>query len=203
MREAEKHLLMGLELCERIQLLAWITGARFILGELYFELGDFTKSKEHYEKGISVLENSRLLPSWAGLSRVGVARSKVMNKEKDVNLESLAVHYRNNKVKMFDGWIQRYMGEIFLNCRRSALLRGGALDTGSHRSGPKERHDAASGKRSCPMCGIVQAEGGQIEVPGASRQGDRPFQGLRCRWLAEKSRGRIRYAFIAAAKESC
>jgi tetratricopeptide (TPR) repeat protein len=115
LREAEKHLLLGLDLCERIQQLGWITGARFILGELYFELGDFTKSKEHYEKGISVLENSRLLPSWAGLLRVGVARSKVMNKEKDVNPESLVVHYRNNKMKMFDGWIQRYMGEIFLN----------------------------------------------------------------------------------------
>jgi len=115
LREAGKHLLLGLELCERIQVLAWITGARFILGELYFELGDFTKSKEHYEKGISVLENYRLLPSWAGLLRLGVARSKVMNKEKDVNPESLAVLHRNNKVKMFDGWIQRYMGEIFLN----------------------------------------------------------------------------------------
>jgi tetratricopeptide (TPR) repeat protein len=113
--EAEKHLLRGLELCERIQVLAWITGARFILGELYFELRDFTKSKEHYEKQISVLENSRLLPSWACLVRLGVARSKVMNKEIDVNPVSLAVHYRNNKVKMFDGYIQRYIGEIFLN----------------------------------------------------------------------------------------
>ncbi len=113
--EAENHLLMGLELCERIQLVVWIGAARFILGEIYFELGNFTKSKEHYEKAISVLENSRSLPSWAGLARVGVARSKVMNKEKDVNLESLPVHFRNNKVKVIEGWIQRYIGEIFLN----------------------------------------------------------------------------------------
>ena len=38
-----------------------------------------------------------------------------MNKEKDVNLESLPVHFRNNKVKVIEGWIQRYIGEIFLN----------------------------------------------------------------------------------------
>ncbi len=113
--EAEKHLLMGLEFCERIQLLAWIFAARLHLGEVYFELGNFTKSKEHYEKAISVLENSRMLPSWAGLARVGVARSKVMNKEKDVNLELLSVYYRNNRMKVLDGWIQRYIGEIFLN----------------------------------------------------------------------------------------
>jgi tetratricopeptide (TPR) repeat protein len=113
--EAEKHLLMGLEFCERIQVLAWIFAARLHLGEVYFELGNFTKSKEHYEKGISVLENSRMLPSWAGLARMGVARSKVMNKEKDVNLELLSAQYRNNRLKVLDGWIQRYIGKIFLN----------------------------------------------------------------------------------------
>jgi tetratricopeptide (TPR) repeat protein len=95
--------------------LGWIFAARLHLGEVYFELGNFTKSKEHYEKGISVLENNRMLPSWAGLARVGVARSKVMNKEKDVNLELLSAHYRNNRMKVLEGWIQRYIGEIFLN----------------------------------------------------------------------------------------
>jgi class 3 adenylate cyclase/tetratricopeptide (TPR) repeat protein len=113
--EAEKHLLMGLEFCERSQLLGWIFATRLHLGEVYFELGNFTKSKDHYEKGISVLENNRVLPSWAGLARVGVARSKVMNKEKDVNLELLSVYYRNNRINVVDGWIQRYIGEIFLN----------------------------------------------------------------------------------------
>jgi tetratricopeptide (TPR) repeat protein len=38
-----------------------------------------------------------------------------MNKEKDVNLEALYAHSRNNKVKRAEGWIQRYIGEILLN----------------------------------------------------------------------------------------
>ena len=38
-----------------------------------------------------------------------------MNKEKDVNLESLYVHSRNNQIKAAEGWIQRYIGEILLN----------------------------------------------------------------------------------------
>jgi len=46
---------------------------------------------------------------------VASTRSKVMNKEKDVNLESLYAHSRNNKVKAAEGWIQRYIGEILLN----------------------------------------------------------------------------------------
>jgi len=38
-----------------------------------------------------------------------------MNKEKDVNLESLPVYFQINKFKIFEGWVQRYIGEIFLN----------------------------------------------------------------------------------------
>jgi tetratricopeptide (TPR) repeat protein len=115
LEEAEKHLLSGVEFCERIKLHSWNANARNPLGEIYFEMKDFQRSKEHYERGISLLENSQSFPSWAGLERVGLARSKVMNKEKDVNLESLQIHFRNNRLKVLEGWIQRNIGEIFLN----------------------------------------------------------------------------------------
>jgi len=78
-------------------------------------MGDLSKSKEHYKTERWVLESIRCFTSWANLGKVGLARSKVMNKEKDVNLESLYTHSRNNKVKVADGWIQRYIGEILLN----------------------------------------------------------------------------------------
>jgi len=113
--EAEKHLLKGIEFCERINFHSWNVLGLFFLGEIYFEIGDFAKSKEHYEKSSRVLENIRLWPSFANLGKVGLVRSKVMNKEKDVNLESLYTHSRNNKVKAAEGWIQRYIGEILLN----------------------------------------------------------------------------------------
>ena len=115
LEEAQKHLLKGAELCEKINYHAWNGCALFNLGETYFETGDFTRSKEHYEKGSWALENIRSYPSWANLAKVGLARSKVMNKERDVNLESLYDLSRNNKVKVVEGWIQRYIGEILLN----------------------------------------------------------------------------------------
>jgi tetratricopeptide (TPR) repeat protein len=115
LEEAEKHLLKGLEFYERINLPGWNAYAHLILGETYFELGNFSKSETHMEKGIKYLENTRAYPSWVALIKVGLDRSKVMNKEKDVDLESLPVHFRNNKVKVIEGWIQRYIGEIFLN----------------------------------------------------------------------------------------
>ena len=115
LEEAEKYLLKGVEFCERINLAAWNGIARFHLGEIYFEMGDFSRSKEHYEKGSWAFERIRLFPSWVGWGKVASTRSKVMNKEKDVNLESLYAHSRNNKVKVAEGWIQRYIGEILLN----------------------------------------------------------------------------------------
>jgi class 3 adenylate cyclase/tetratricopeptide (TPR) repeat protein len=115
LEEAEKHLLMGVEFCERINLPARNALARFTLGQTYFEMGDFSKSKEHYEKQTLVLENIRLCPSMMNAGKVGLARSKVMNREKDVDLESLYTCSRNNKARGWEAWIQRYIGEILLN----------------------------------------------------------------------------------------
>jgi len=115
LHEAEKYLLKGIEFCERINFPSWGGAAQFHLGQTYFEMEDFPLSKEHYEKGSWVFEHNRLTPSMANLAKVGLARSKVMNKEKDVDLVSLYAHSKNNKVKAYEGWIQRYIGEILLN----------------------------------------------------------------------------------------
>ncbi len=115
LEEAEKHLSKGGQFSERINFPTWEAIAHSYLGETYFETGDFKRSKEHYEKESWILENIRLWPSWANAGKVGLVRSKVLNKEKEVNLESLYAHLRNNKVKLTEGWIQRCIGEILLN----------------------------------------------------------------------------------------
>jgi class 3 adenylate cyclase/tetratricopeptide (TPR) repeat protein len=115
LEEAEKYLLKGLEFCERINFSGWDGIAEYTLGDIYYEVGNFQRSKEHYEKGIWAFERNRLFPSWVGWGKVASTRSKVKNKEKDVNLESLYAHSQNNKVKVAEGWIQRYIGEILLD----------------------------------------------------------------------------------------
>jgi class 3 adenylate cyclase/tetratricopeptide (TPR) repeat protein/ribosomal protein L40E len=115
LEEAEKYLLKGVEFSERINFPTWQATAHSYLGEIYFETGGFKRSKEHYERGIRVLENTRLWPSWANLGKVGLARSKVMSMEKDVDLETLYTYSRNNKLKAAESWIQRVIGEVLLN----------------------------------------------------------------------------------------
>ena len=115
LEEAEKYLLKGLEFCERINFAVWDGAALIHLGDTYYDMGNFQRSKEHYEKASWALEHYQLFPSYAGCGRVGSARSKARNKEKDMNLESLYAISRNNKVKAVEGYIKRYIGEILLN----------------------------------------------------------------------------------------
>jgi tetratricopeptide (TPR) repeat protein len=113
--EAERHLLKGIEFCERINEKGWKANAHLFLGETYFEMGDFPRSKDYYEKLCGLLEDTHLMPSSVGWAKIGAARSRVMNNEKDVDLESLYTHARNNRVKRCEGEISKYIGEILLN----------------------------------------------------------------------------------------
>jgi class 3 adenylate cyclase/tetratricopeptide (TPR) repeat protein len=115
LEEAEKYLLKGIELCERLNEKGWNTIAHSYLAVTYFEMGNFPKSKDYYEKVCGLLEHTRLMPSSLGLAKIGAARSRVMNNEKHVDLESLYAHSRNNKIKTIEGENSKYIGEILLN----------------------------------------------------------------------------------------
>ena len=115
MEEAEKYLSRGIEFLERVNEKAWNMVAHGHLGDTYFAMGYFPEAKNNYEKGYRGLEQTQAVPSWGNWAKVGWARSKVMNKEKDVDLESLYAHSRNNKLKAVEGWISRHIGEILLN----------------------------------------------------------------------------------------
>jgi class 3 adenylate cyclase/tetratricopeptide (TPR) repeat protein len=113
--EATKHLLKGAEFCARINLFSWNALAQSFLGETYFEIGVYQKAKDHYGKAVSFIERNRFSPSWINMNKVAVARAKVMNNEKDIDLELLYGLVYENKTKIWDGWMRRYIGEILLN----------------------------------------------------------------------------------------
>ena len=112
--EAEKFLLMGGEACEKINVHSYNGFAQTYLGEIYFLAGDYLKSKECYQKGIDAWERLRWM-EWASLAKVGLARSKISNKQTDVDIESLYVHARNSNIKANEGLIRKNIGEILLN----------------------------------------------------------------------------------------
>jgi len=115
LKEATEHLLKGVDLCERIDLLMWNAIARWELGNVYHEIGEYQNAKEHYSKAAWLAERSGALPSWVTTIKTGVARAKVMMNEKDTDLESLYRYVYENRLKNQEGFKQKFIGEILLN----------------------------------------------------------------------------------------
>jgi class 3 adenylate cyclase/tetratricopeptide (TPR) repeat protein len=111
--EAKRHFLKGVDLSGKINLFSAHGFSNLSLGDIYFEIGEYQKAKDHYCKGILSFEH-RIFPSTVNLIRIALERAKVMNIEKDVNLESLYYYGNENKIKYQDGQIQRYIAEILL-----------------------------------------------------------------------------------------
>jgi tetratricopeptide (TPR) repeat protein len=113
--DAIQHLLMGAEFGERINYFMCIALSYLFLGELHFEIKEYQRSKVYYGKAINLFEDTILFPSMMNLSKIGLARDKVMDKERNIDLESLIRFVTENKLKFFDGLIRRYCGETLLN----------------------------------------------------------------------------------------
>jgi tetratricopeptide (TPR) repeat protein len=113
--KAIESILKGAEFCEKINLLQWNGLAQFNLGEIYYDIGDYQKSEEHYSKSIMLFKQNRSSPSTANLASLGLVRTKVMKNEKDVTLKSIQSNEYESSYKIHDGWKARYLSEIVLN----------------------------------------------------------------------------------------
>jgi len=115
------YLLKAVDYHERTTSYAWNAIAQEHLGQIHFELGEYQKSVDYHDKARSLVEANRFLPSWANLNRIRIARSKVMNGEKDVDLESLYRYAHENKVRLHQGCMNRCIGQVLLNMDHAHL----------------------------------------------------------------------------------
>jgi class 3 adenylate cyclase/tetratricopeptide (TPR) repeat protein len=115
LEEATKSLTKASNYSERINLNNWASFAHHFLGKTYFEVGEYPKSQDHFDKAAKVLEPISIIPAFTSLSKIGVARAKVMRNEKDIELRSLCEHAAKNQISLFDGRMSKYIAEILLN----------------------------------------------------------------------------------------
>jgi hypothetical protein len=101
--EAEEYLLKGVCFLKRVKEKLWNYSERLILGEIYFEKGNFPRSEEWFGKGCWLIKDARVFPSSERLGTVGLIRAKIRTNPKDTDLESLYTHSTNNKLKMIQG----------------------------------------------------------------------------------------------------
>ena len=113
--EAEEHLLRGIDLIERTNLIALEIVSSIALGRVYLLKKEYKKSEKYYNKLMRFWKLGNLGPSYFNLTKIAMAFAKVMNDENDIDLRSLYAYATENKIRRWEGLIRRDVGEILLN----------------------------------------------------------------------------------------
>jgi class 3 adenylate cyclase/tetratricopeptide (TPR) repeat protein len=115
MEEAEKRSLMATDLSNKIGFFWGNFTSHSVLGQLYFKNEDYKKCEDHFGQAVSILERIGYFPSHRNLYKLAMERARGMRHEKINDLKSLYKYWGQNKLKVIQGLIARYIAEILLN----------------------------------------------------------------------------------------
>jgi len=113
--EAETNLLQATTLHKKTKHVVWGPLAYYWLGNLYFNSGDFRKAQNFFNQANLFLEKSKVFPSWVNLTKTHLTYAKVLQNNKDIDLESLFEYAKQNKLEFYYGEIARNIGGILMS----------------------------------------------------------------------------------------
>jgi class 3 adenylate cyclase/tetratricopeptide (TPR) repeat protein len=115
LEEGKKHLLAGIELCQKINLFAFNSVGHQWLGYAYADTGDYVSARVHYEEAARFRERSRTFLSSLYLSRIAAVSASVMLGVKEVDLGALRELVAKTRLRLHQGIMARFLGEILLH----------------------------------------------------------------------------------------
>ena len=121
--EAIQYLLKSIYLCERLNFFIFNAFARWVLGEAYFQIGDYRASKDHFGKAVALMERTQSIPSFLGACKTGLAMAKIMSNEEPSDLDSLFAEVDVRGFRQFKGHKLRYLARILLNIDEQSRSR--------------------------------------------------------------------------------
>jgi class 3 adenylate cyclase/tetratricopeptide (TPR) repeat protein len=113
LEEAIKYLLKSIDFCERINLAIWNSIAQSFIAEIYYEIGEYQNSRDHYARAVE--QSGSFGDSWLITNKIGEAKAQIMMSEKDIDLESFYGFVTAYKIKFYDAWMPRYLIEILIS----------------------------------------------------------------------------------------
>ena len=113
--QAEEHLLRGISFFERINDLQQQFLGNYFLAEIYLSMGKHAQARDGCERGIPLSEQVKTFPSSLNVGRLALALAKVLGGDAGIELEPLYAYQAANKMKRWEGTIQRYLSAIILN----------------------------------------------------------------------------------------
>ncbi|PQP35458.1 hypothetical protein C6A37_02405 [Desulfobacteraceae bacterium SEEP-SAG9] len=114
-KEAEEYLIKAIDFSDRVNLTLWNALAHWFLGDAYFDIGEYKKPQEHYERAVSLLARGKLKTSWIDQIKLALLRAKERNHGQDCELNLLYSYEAMVRRKNFDTWTYRYIIDILLN----------------------------------------------------------------------------------------
>ncbi|MBL7178241.1 MAG: hypothetical protein ISS66_20650, partial [Desulfobacteraceae bacterium] len=113
--KAENSLSKAVTFCEKTTHFTWGALASSFLGDIYVNRREYRRSQDQYNKAISFLRSCSYCPSWINLEELSVARAKILSGDQDIDRSTLFKYHETNRIKIYEGLVARYTGEILLN----------------------------------------------------------------------------------------
>jgi tetratricopeptide (TPR) repeat protein len=113
--EAEIYLTEGLTFCNKTFQVGWESVAAARLGFMSYDRGFYRKAQDYHLQAIGILEKVKIHPSWENVQKTCLAKTRVRSNDRDINLAELFEHYRNNKMKSYEGFMAGNIGEVMLH----------------------------------------------------------------------------------------
>ena len=121
LEEAQDYLLKGIYLKEKMNSNVYAVIIYKGLGDTYYQTGNYQGAINQYEKAIRFMENTIMYRSWLNWSKIALARAQVMNEEQDVDINELSGFVSENRVKVHEGRMRKYIAEILINLEGNHL----------------------------------------------------------------------------------
>ena len=113
-KEAKEYLLKSVDFLQKSNLLAFEGMANSYLSAIYLDMGEYETSKKSSERSISLIQHSIKVSSYIIWNKISIALAKVMNKEKDINLNEIFKWHEDIKNKAVKGLAPNIIGKILL-----------------------------------------------------------------------------------------
>jgi hypothetical protein len=114
-KEALEHLLQGVDFCEKTDNFFMNSIAQHFLGKVYFDVGEYRKSENHYHEAVWNIEQRKGVSSYLNLNKIGIARARSKDAKEEINLEQLSNYVCLKEDKIYQGRMPRYIAEILFN----------------------------------------------------------------------------------------
>jgi tetratricopeptide (TPR) repeat protein len=123
LKEAEKYYQKSAELTQKINILALAGAANYWLSKICLDMREYEKSKQFCRKAISLWQNCHVRSDYIDLLYIQLTLAKVMNNEKDINLNEVLKWGESQKSMLYKVWAQYYISAILLNIRDTRISK--------------------------------------------------------------------------------